>query len=235
MAFSSFNAYGTTNKGTEQIGKPVWLGMVAPHTVGGVLASGFIKAGALYEAGTPVNLSEGVITPFVPWEVVSMETVSTDDIIVIKPAILGDATVVPAVGDFIQKVGTTFAATGKAAAVTAVTALTGADAGKYSVTVLHSATVDSLSEGNFIAISSAAAAGSSKSLKAQPNGYLYNDIYIGDLEVASAKATGAVVDFHGAGLLIDFTPASAFKDQMKAAVPNVIQHRFPDDAFVTVS
>lgn len=234
MAFSSFNAYGTSRKETDQAHKPVWLGMVAPHTVGGVLASAFIKKGALYAAGTPVNLSEGVITPFVAWEVVSMETVSTDDVIVIKPAELGEAIVVPAVGDFIQKVGSTFAATGKAAAVTAVTALTGADAGKYSITVLHSATVDSLSAGNFIAISSAAAAGSSKTLKAQPNGYLYNDIYLGDLEVASAKATGAVVDFHGAGLLIDFTPAAAFKAQMAVAVPTVIQHTFPDEAFVTI-
>ena len=62
MAFSSFNAYGTSKKEADKAHKPIWLGMVAPHTVGGVLPSAFIKKGALYEAGTPVNFNEGVIT-----------------------------------------------------------------------------------------------------------------------------------------------------------------------------
>lgn len=155
-----------------------------------------------------------------------MSTVSSDDVIVIKPANFG-VDVLPAVGDFIMKVGSTFAATGKAAAVTAVTALTGADAGKYSVTVLHAATIDSVSEGDLIALSSAAAAGSSKSLAVIPNGYLYNDIYMGALEgdadAYTIAATGAVVKFHKYGLLIDLTSAAEVKAQMAAAVPGVLQ------------
>ena len=228
--FSSFNAYGSETRELGQSHVPVWLGPVAPVPVGGVLASAFLRKGLLLGAGFPVNLTNKVLTPFIGWEVVSMETVSTDDNIVIKPAVLGGVEIVPAVGDLIQKVGSTFAATGKAAAITAVTALTGADAGKYEVTVLHAATIDSVSEGDFIAISSADAAGSSKSLKNQPNGYLYNDIYLGDLDDSAAAksahtiaATGAVVKFHKYGLLVDLTASAEFKAQMAAAVPGVLQ------------
>ena len=228
--FSSFNAYGSETREISQSHVPVWLGPVTPVPVGGNLASDFLQKGILIGAGSPVKLADKVITPMVAWEVVAMETVSTDDEITIKPAILGGVTILPAVGDFIQKVGSTFAATGKAAAVTAVEALTGTDAGKYKITVLHSATIDSVSAGDAIAISSAAAAGSSKSLKVQPNGYLYNDIYLGDLDDSAAAksaktiaATGAVVKFHKTGLLVDLTPSALVKAQMAAAVPGVLQ------------
>lgn len=225
--FSSFNAFGSESLETSQSHIPVWLGVVGPVPVGGTLDKAYAKPGFLLGAGAPVNLTDKIITPFIAWEVVSMETVSTDDVIVIKPAEFGGAELVPAVGDFIQKVGASFAATGKAAAVTAVTALTGDDAGKYEVKVLHSATVDSLSEGDFIAISAATAAGSGKSLKAQPNGYLYNDIYFGNLggsaEDGTLAATGAVVMFHHDGLLVELTPSAPFKGAMKAAVPGVLQ------------
>jgi len=230
---SSFNAFGSVSNNYGQTHIPIWLGTVSPRPVGGVLASGFLKKGILIPAGSAINLASKVITPFVAWEVVSFaaaESPATEDTIVIKPAKFGDVEILPTTSDFIQKVGSTFAATGKAAAVASVTALTGDDAGKYSVKVLHSATVDSLSEGDYIALSSATAAGSSKSLAAQPNGYLYNDIYLGDLDASASDvsantiaATGAVVDFHGEGILIDLAPCSMFKDAMKAAVPNVIQ------------
>ena len=232
MAFSSFNAYGTSGKDFGQTNKPVWLGMVAPHTVGGVLASAFIKKGALYAAGTPVNLNEGVITPLVAFKVVSLSAGDPNDTVIVYPASMGDAEIVPAANDVLMKLGASFDATAKAAKVIAVTPLTGDDEGKYSFTVAHSATFDSLSEGDYLVYSASTSAGSGKSMKAQPNGYLYNDIYLADLE--NANATGAVVDFHGAGLLIDFTPAAEFADAMKAAVPTVIQTRFPDAAFVTI-
>ena len=63
-----------------------------------------------------------------------------------------------------------------------------------------------------------------------PNGYLYNDIYLGGIEVTAATiadktaaASGAVVDFHGEGLLVELTPCAGIEKAMKAAVPNVIQ------------
>jgi len=225
--FSSFNAFGSETIDISQGHIPVWLGVVSPVPVGGTLAKAYAQTGALYAAGTPVNLNEKIITPFVAWEVVSMATVSTDDNIVIKPAVLGGVTILPKVGDLIQKVGSAFSSTGKAAEVTAVTALTGDDAGKYQVTVLHAATIDSVSEGSYIAISSAVSAGSSKSLANIPNGYLYNDIYFGNLGGSAndytLAATGAVVVNHPEGLLVELTPAAAFKAQMAAAVPGVYQ------------
>ena len=229
-AFSSFNAFGSENLNVGQSHKPVWLGVVSPVPVGGTLDKAYAKTGALYEAGTPVNLTGKIITPFVAWEVVSFTAAvspATEDSIVIKPAVFGGAEIVPAADDLIQKVGSTFAATGKAAVVASITALTGADAGKYEIKVLHSATVDNLTEGDYIAISSATSAGSSKSLAKQPNGYLYNDIYFGKLEgdanAYTIAATGAVVVNHPEGLLVELTPAAAVKAQMAAAVPGVYQ------------
>lgn len=56
------------------------------------------------------------------------------------------------------------------------------------------------------------------------NGYLYNDVYTGDLQ--DAVATGAVVDFHGEGLLISRVPGRAQWSletaALREAVPNVI-------------
>ena len=226
--FSSFNAFGSRSiEGATHL--PVWLGFPKPVPVGGTLAAAYCQKGLLLGAGFPVKLASKTITPFVGWEVVSMSTVSSDDVIVIKPAVLGGVTILPAVGDLIQKVGATFATTGKAAEVTAVTALTGADAGKYSVTVLHAATIDSASAGDVITISAAEAAGSSKSIKVQPNGYLYNDIYFGDLEgdpdtAKTLAASGAVIVNNPEGILIQLAPAAyAVKAQMAAAVPGVYQ------------
>ena len=224
--FSSFNAFGSESLETSQSHIPVWLGVVGPVPVGGTLDKAYAKPGFLLGAGAPVNLTDKIITPFIAWEVVSMETVSTDDVIVIKPAEFGGAELVPAVGDFIQKVGASFAATGKAAAVASVEALTGADAGKYNVTVL-TANIDTVSAGDYIALSSATAGGSGKSLAAQPNGYLYNDIYFGALNGSAndytLAASGAVIMYHHDGLLVELTPSAPFKDAMKAAVPGVLQ------------
>ena len=232
---TTFNAFGSSEKNYGKTSKPVWLGTVAPHAVGGVFASAAMIAGAHYAAGTPVKLAEGVITPLIGFKVVAFSAAAgseTVDTITILPASFGGAKVIPAADDVLQALGATFAAGGKAAVVASVTALTGDDAGKYQITVLHSANLGNLTAGDILVYSASDAAGSNKAVKDIPNGYLYNDVYIGDL--ASPKATGAVVDFHGEGLIVDFTPAYPIKAQMKAAVPNVVQVEFPDDAFVTV-
>jgi hypothetical protein len=228
--FSSFNAFGSESIETNQSHIPVWLDFVGPVPVGGTLDKAYARPGLLLGAGAPVNLTGKIITPFIAWEVVSFTAAvspATEDVIVIKPAVFGGVEIVPATTDFVQKVGATFAATGKAAAVASVTALTGDNAGKYEVKVLHSATVDNLTEGDYIALSSATAAGSSKSLKNQPNGYLYNDIYFGALNGSANEytlaATGAVVMYHHGGLLVELTPSAPFKAAMKAAVPGVLQ------------
>ena len=50
----SFNAYGQS---AETFGgnTPVWLGTVKPIPMGAVLEASFVKAGAIYRAGTPVE------------------------------------------------------------------------------------------------------------------------------------------------------------------------------------
>ena len=232
--FSSFNAYGSESREISQSHVPVWLGKVSPVPVGGNLVSDYLQKGLLLGAGFPVKYASKAITPFVCWEVVSFTGATgseTVDTIVIKPAILGDVKIIPAAADLIQKVGSTFAATGKAAAVASISEITeGDNAGCYTVTVLHSATIDSVSAGDALAISSAVSAGSSKSLKVQPNAYLYNDIYLGNLDDSAAAksaktiaATGAVVKFHSTGLLVDLTASAPVKAQMAAAVPGVLQ------------
>lgn len=224
--FSSFNAFGSESLETSQSHIPVWLGVVGPVPVGGTLDKAYAKPGFLLGAGAPVNLTDKIITPFIAWEVVSTSTSDSNTIIKVKGAEFGGAVIIPSTSDFVQKVGATFAATGKAAAVAAVEALTGDDAGNYNITVA-TANIDSVSQGDFIAISSAVAAGTGKSLKAQPNGYLYNDIYFGNLggsaEDGTLAATGAVVMFHHDGLLVELTPSAPFKGAMKAAVPGVLQ------------
>lgn len=233
--FSSFNAYGSEAGNIGQSHIPVWLGTVTPVPVGGTLVSAFLKKGLLLGAGFPVKLDAKEITPFIGWVVKAFTAgdgveVTTDSIF-LYAAELGGVKILPEVGDFIMRVGSAFSSTGKAAEVTAVDLVTeGDNAGTYEVKVAHAATVDTPSAGSVIAISSAVAAGSSKSLKVIPNGYLYNDIYLGDLDdsdaAVSAKtiaATGAVVKFHSEGLLVELTPASAVKAQMAAAVPGVLQ------------
>ena len=222
--FSSFNAFGSESLNAGQSHVPVWLGFVGPVPVGGTLDKAYARKGFFLGAGAPVNLTGKIIKPFFAWEVVSLTAGDSKDTIVVKPN-NGNA---PAVGDFIQKVGATFAATGKAAEVTDSALLTeGTNAGCYEIKVAHSATIDSVSAGDAIAISSATAAGSSKSLANQPNGYLYNDIYFGaldgDKDTYTLAATGAVVMFHHEGLLVELTPSAPVKAQMKAAVPGVLQ------------
>ncbi len=223
---SSFNAYGRSAKEYGPLHIPIWLGLVKRIPVGGVLDTDFNKKGLLLPAGTPINITDKVIKPLVGFEVVSFTAATgqeTDDVIVIKPAQFGGVEFVPEVGDFIQKLGATFAATGKAAAVKSVTP--GETAGTYNVAVLHSATIDTPSAGNTIVLSSATSAGSSKSIAVQPNAYLYHDIWLGDLDVANDDtfATGAAVMYHPEGILIDRTPAAPFKEAMAAAVPGVLQ------------
>lgn len=224
---SSFNAFGSAAKDYGNPSIPVWLGHVRAVPVGGTLPSSALIKGALYAAGTPIQLKGKTITPLVAFKVTAFSagdgSTTPNDTITIMPCMLGDVEVIPAADDLIQKVGATFAATGKAAKVVSVAA--GATAGTYDVAVAHSATVDTPAAGDYIAFSAATSAGSSKSLAVIPNAYLYNDIYLGEIDVNGemAGASGAAVQFHGEGILIKRTPAAPFAALMAAAVPGVLQ------------
>lgn len=218
----SFNAFGYRGSDFGALHQPIWLGTVKPVPVGGVLAEAFRIAGALYGAGCPINLKDGVITPFAGFKVVSFSAATgseTVDTVVVKPIGAGFA---PKVNDVLQKLGATFSATAKAAKVASVVAGEGSAAGSYTITILHSATIDTVEAGDVLVFSAATAAGSGKSMKDQPNAYLYNDIALGDL-TDDINASGAAVKFHGEGLLIDLSPAAEVAAQMAAAVPGVLQ------------
>ena len=192
--------------------KPVWLGTVSPHAVGGVLAEKYRAKGLHLPAGTPVNLSAGVIKPVLVFEVKAVATAeSVVTGITINPA---QYNVMPTVGDKMKLVDS-----GSAVAITAVAP----NATDESLVDIAIALVGA-TEGAAVALIP-----TGESAMPSANGYLYNEIYLGDL--SEAVATGAVVDFHGDGLLIDFTPAAFMKAAMKTAVPNVIQVEFPEGAF----
>lgn len=206
----SFNAFGNSAKkfGGNQ---PVWLGVVSPLAVGGSLAPSFVKAGAFYPAGMPINITDKVISPFVNWIVKAVDT-SNHAITVFANGLA------PEKDEILCGVGATFAATGAAGKVSAVAAVEGG----LKIT-FTTAALDGVAVGSVIAYSSASAAATSgAALAVQPNAYLYNDIYLGDLE-ENAGATGAAVVAHNEGILVDRTLAGGIKALMAAAVPNVIQ------------
>lgn len=214
--FSTFNAFGSAANDLGRSHTPVWLGTVSPHAVGGTLATAFVKKGLHIPAGTAVNLTDKVITPFLTFTVKANTAGTGTYTLTIDPSEYGYT---PVVGDYLQLVGdSSFSSNGNAVAITAVAA-NATDASLVDVTVNINAAA-----GKSVVL----AGGSSKI--AVPNGYLYNDIYLGDIDTSAeavsahtAAATGAVVDFHGEGLLIDLTPCAGYAAAMKAAVPNVIQ------------
>ena len=229
--FSSFNAFGSEAKTVGQSHIPVWLGFVGPVPVGGTLKKDYARKGFFLGAGAPVNLTDKIITPFVGYEVVSYTGAGasdTYDTIVVKPASFGEISIAPAADDILQKVGATFATQGAARAIYSSTLITeGDNEGCYTVLVAKSGNFGSLTAGDVLAPSAGTAGASGKSLAVQPNGYLYNDIYFGALDgdknAYTLAATGAVVMYHHDGLMVELTPSAAVKDQMKAAVPGVLQ------------
>lgn len=86
------NVYGTRRaKWGGDI--PIWLGKPVPKAIGGTLAEAYVKQGAFYPAGTPLNETNRVLTPFLTYEVVS---VSDSKYTLLAPGY------VPSVGDKLQ-------------------------------------------------------------------------------------------------------------------------------------
>lgn len=199
---SSFNAFGA-RKLSVGGNTPIWLGTVAPVVAGGVLAESFRKAGLFVGAGAPVNLTDGVITPIVVWEVLSV----AGGVATCRPSIPGMA---PTTSDKLYNAKAAFNAS---ASGTSVTAVTWADNGE---TVNIAVAISGLAAGDALVLIGQAA-----------NGYLYNDICISGLNasetIEDVNATGAVVKHHAEGILIKRTPSAYVAAAMKAAVPNVEQ------------
>lgn len=86
------NVYGT-RKAKWGGDIPIWLGKPVPKAIGGTLAAAYVKQGAFYPAGTPLNETKRVLTPFLTYEVVS---VADSKYTLLAPGY------VPAVGDKLQ-------------------------------------------------------------------------------------------------------------------------------------
>ena len=202
---SSFNAFGSRSVEFGSLHTPIWLGTVSPVPVGGTLAEAFRKKGILIPAGAGVNLSSKVITPLLTYVVKAVST----GVITIDASAYGYE---PKVGDYLFKVGASdFSNNGTPVIITAVAA-NATDASLLDVTV---AVEVSANDTVALAFSAQAIA---------PNGYLYNDIFTGDLD-ENVNATGAVVMFHPEGILIDLTPCADIAVAMAKAVPGVYQHK----------
>ena len=197
---------------------PVWLGKVRPVPFGGTLKKAYLIQNALYQAGMPVNLS-GEITPVVAFKVTasSQPGSGTGDTITVRPC----GNIVPSTDTVLMKLGADFTTAGAAYKPSKVVKNT-SDPTLYDLSFTESqlgtiAVGDVLVEG--------ASEGASIAPVAVPNGYLYNDICLNDIDVTdeSACATGAVVKFHGEGLLIDRNPAGALlADRLQSLIPNVL-------------
>lgn len=219
---NSFNAF-KSRKAIIGGNTPIWLGVLAPVPVGGVLDAYYIKPGIKYAAGTPAYYDDAnkKVYPFVAWKVKSIDT--TYHILTVYAEAHGFE---PEADDFITPVGATFATTGAAGKVSAVAA--SATEGCIDITFTD-AKLDGVSANSFIAFSSAdAVASSGKSLAHQPNGYIGRDIYIDPLRVDEViddaeYATADIVMYHHDGILIDRTPAKDFKAQMASVCPGVYQ------------
>lgn len=196
---------------------PVWCGVVSPVPAGGVLASRYAVKGLFVPAGSPVYYDDAnrKIYPLAFWKVVSVD--STTHAITVEENVFGIA---PKADDIIGIIGATFATTSAAGKVSAVAA--GTTAGQIVITFTDGK-LDGASVGSYLTFSAASAvATSGASMAYQPNAYLYNDICIDGLFNKNVNASGAVVKFHGEGLLIDRTKGSAFASQLAAAIPTVI-------------
>lgn len=193
---STFNAYGQRKYTFENHNVPVWLGVVSPVPVGGVLASAYAKAGAYFAAGTPVNLAGGVLTPLVLFKVKSVSGNAA--------TVICYSSILPAVGESVK----TLSASGNAGSANAVTAVVDNGDGTAVLTLTTATTANTILALNAEIV---------------PNGYLYNDIEIDPNATKDIAATGAVVKAHIDGILIDRTPAAEIAAYMSAKVPGVVQ------------
>ena len=197
---STRNTFGT-KKNSFGGNIPIWLGRPVPKAIGGTLAEAYVKEGAFYPAGTPLNDSRRILTLFLTYEVVS---VSGNDITLLAPGYA------PKVGDKLQTINGSWESRADAITVTSV----------------KKSSDNKCVIGGEIASGASVAASAILIEKSDlvPTGYLGHDIDLGELDLEEgAYATGDIVVMHRDGILIDRTPAAPIRDLMAATVPGVIQ------------
>ena len=207
---SSFNAFGKTRKEYGSMHIPVWLGHHIPRVPGGFTLDGdYLSAGLLIPAGTPIHYDDATkeFVPILAYEVITV----AEGVATVNASVFG---VAPAVGAYARKVSpTNFASNGNAVAITEVTA-NAENPENLDIKVA----IEGLAAGDVIAFSPKSAA------LPTPNAYLFNDVFLGDIDVndETAAATGAAVVYNPDGLMIDRTPGAGFKDALYKLIPGVL-------------
>lgn len=189
---------------------PVWLGHHIPRVPGGfTLDRSYLSAGLLIPAGTPIHYDDAtkVFTPVLAYDVIKV----ADGYVTVNASLFG---VAPAAGAYARKVSATdFASNGEAVAITEVKA-NAENPENLDVKV----TIEGLAAGDVIAFSPKSDA------LPTPNAYLFNDVFLGDIDVTdeTAAATGAAVVYNPDGLMIDRTPGAGFKVALYKLIPGVL-------------
>lgn len=151
--------------------------------------------GTIIPAGTPVNLTGGVLTVLPTYELAA-DIIATDTVVLFKAA--GAALPLKS-GQFLMPAPATVGTTGTAVAATTVAY--NATTNQYEVTIVADAWGHTAKAGDIFVGTTATAAGSGKSILTIPTGLLRREVYIG---AGATVATGASV-FHG-NVLVDRIP-----------------------------
>lgn len=207
---SSFNAFGKTKKEYGAMHIPVWLGHHIPRVPAGfTLDRSFLSPGLLIPAGTPIHCDDAtkVFAPVLAYDVINV----AEGVVTVNASVFG---VAPAVGTYARKVNASdFSKNGAAVAITEVS-VNENNPENLDIKVA----IEGLAKGDVIAFSP-----KSDALPA-PNAYLFNDVFLGDIDVndETAAATGAAVAFNPDGLMIDRTPGAGFKEALAKLIPGVL-------------
>ena len=189
---------------------PVWLGHHIPRVPGGfTLDRSYLSAGLLIPAGTPIHYDDAtkVFVPILAHDVIKV----ADGVATVNASVFG---VAPAVGAYAIKVSATdFASNAKAVVITEVK-VNAENPENLDIKVA----IEGLAAGDVIVFSSKSDA------LPTPNAYLFNDVFLGDIDVndETAAATGAAVVYNPDGLMIDRTPGAGFKEALSKLIPGVL-------------
>lgn len=150
--------------------------------------------GTIIPAGTPVNLTGGVLTILPTYEVTDIYAATVATVVKVKAAGVAK---VPVAGDIIMLAPAAVGTTGTAVAITGVALASG----KYELTVGAAAFGSGVALAVGDILVGASEAGSGKKILTVPTGLLRREVYIG---AGATVATGASV-FHG-NVLVDRIP-----------------------------
>ena len=186
---------------------PIWLEVKRRKIAGGTFSLSGVAKGTSYPAGMPVRLDKmgGTVT-LLPTFLVVGAVSSSATTMVLKPM----TNIIPAENMVVGKM-TSAGVVAKAHALPAGTALTGADAGKYSFTITAN-DFGALADGDILVVASEAGSNKAATL---PNGLSWREIVV-DSDSATYGTVAVVTDGQ---VLADRIPQ--MPDFYKDALPGI--------------